>query len=73
MLRCLFVINITILFFLLFHSVVLSFLWFGDPAEGAAVLPVDGHGPTRDTGQGAVLKFALPTTRANLSYDGLSQ
>lgn len=55
-----------------FHSVVLSFLWFGHPAEGAAVPPVDGHGPPGDTGQGAVLKVALSTTCANLPYDDLS-
>lgn len=57
----------------LFHAVVLSVLWFGDPAEGAAVSPVDGHGPPGDAGQGAVLRVALPTTRTNLPHDGLSQ
>lgn len=57
----------------LFYSIVHGFLWFGDSAEGGTVSSVNGHGPTRDTSQGDVFKFALPTTNANLSYDALSQ
>lgn len=65
----LFVINISFLF----YSAVLSILWFGNPAKGATVSPVDGHGSPGDTSQGAVLSVVLPTTCANLPHDGLSQ
>ena len=54
-------------------SAVLSVLWSGDPAQGATVSPADGRGPTGDTGQRAVLGAAIPTARADLPHDGLSQ